>query len=139
MERCPVIGLEQTPDRKWIVKTEHGTLYADRVINCGGLWGQQVARMAGVFMPAAVIQHQYVITETVDEVADYLKKEGKQLPVLRSLEGSYYLRQERDGLLVGPYEGRDVMLLQDEWNFAAKSNDVTNDLRHTPNPSTLSR
>jgi len=123
MERCPVIGLEQTPDRKWIVKTEHGTLYADRVINCGGLWGQQVARMAGVFMPAAVIQHQYVITETVPEVADYLKKEGKQLPVLRSLEGSYYLRQERDGLLVGPYEGRDVMLLQDEWNFAAKSND----------------
>jgi len=125
VERCPVVGLEQTPDRKWIVKTEQGTIKADKVINCAGLWGHKVARMAGVHMPWAVIQHQYVITETIPEVQDFLREKGQQLPVLRSLQGSYYLRQERDGLLVGPYESKEAMLLQDEWNYAANASDGT--------------
>jgi len=66
---------------------------------------------------------QYVISEDIEEVKEYKKKHGKQIPVLRSLEGSYYLRQERDGILVGPYESRDAMQLQDEWNYQPMSTD----------------
>ena len=38
-----------------------------------------------------------------------------QIPVLRHLDGSFYLRQERDGLLIGPYEGADSMVQMEEW------------------------
>lgn len=125
IERCPVIGLEQTADRKWRVQTEQGTIIANKVINCGGLWGQQVARMAGVHMPACIIQHQYVITDDIPEIEEFKKKSGQQIPVLRSLSGSYYLRQERNGILVGPYECSSAMQLQDEWNFAPEKTDGT--------------
>ena len=54
VERCPDVGLEQTPDKKWKVKTEQGTIIADRVVNAAGLWGQQVARMAGVSMSVMI-------------------------------------------------------------------------------------
>ncbi len=67
--------------------------------------------MAGIEHPTIAIHHQYVVTSTIPEVAA-LKTE---LPVLRDLEGSYYLRQERDGLLVGPYEKPHKMALQDSW------------------------
>jgi dimethylglycine dehydrogenase len=53
--------------------------------------------------PAVVIEHQYAITETLPQLAGKLG-DGERLPVLRDLAGSSYIRQERDGLLVGPYE-----------------------------------
>jgi len=39
----------------------------------------------------------------------------KEVPVIRDLDGSYYLRQERDGLLMGPYEHQDKMVLNQDW------------------------
>ena len=79
--------------------------------------------------PLAIIQHQYVISPTIPELKEYREKNGQQVPVLRSLEGSYYIRQERDGMLVGPYEPRDVMQLQDEWSKTTVCNTM-NKLRN---------
>jgi len=63
-----------------------------------------------------VLQHQYVITEPIEEVKAYHQKHGHQLPVLRDLEGTYYLRDEGDGILVGPYENEnDMQLAPPEW------------------------
>ena len=73
--------------------------------------------MAGHELPLAAIHHQYVVTSTIPEVAA-LKHE---VPVIRDLEGSYYCRQERQGLLFGPYEHPDKMRIQDEW-YSAKFN-----------------
>lgn len=67
--------------------------------------------MAGMDLPLVAIHHQYVVTSTIPEVAA-LKHE---VPVIRDLEGSYYCRQERQGLLFGPYEHRDKMKLQEDW------------------------
>lgn len=67
--------------------------------------------MAGHELPLAAIHHQYLVTSTVPEVAAL----EHEVPVIRDLEGSYYCRQERKGLLVGPYEHPDKMRLQDEW------------------------
>lgn len=67
--------------------------------------------MIGLEHPLIPVHHQYVVTGTVPEV----KALKKELPVLRDLEGSYYLRQERDGLLFGPYERQEKMKLQDSW------------------------
>ena len=44
-----------------------------------------------------------------------MKELKREIPVLRDLEESYYLRMERDGLLVGPYEEQSKMRTVDEW------------------------
>ena len=56
--------------------------------------------MCGMNLPLVPMEHQYLVTKSIPEV-QALKRE---IPVLRDLEGSYYLRMERDGLLIGPYE-----------------------------------
>ncbi|XP_077988921.1 dimethylglycine dehydrogenase, mitochondrial-like [Glandiceps talaboti] len=110
-QNSPVTGLKQTSDGKWEVDTQHGTIKANRVINASGFWAQEVGRMMGVELPLIPVHHQYVITSTIPEV----KALEKELPVIRDLEGSYYLRQERTGLLIGPYESGEKMKLQDSW------------------------
>ena len=76
-----------------------------------GFWGREVGKLAGADHPLIPIHHQYLVTTTIPEV-QALKKE---MPVIRDLEGSYYIRQERSGLLVGPYEKGHKMKMQDEW------------------------
>ncbi|XP_072038740.1 dimethylglycine dehydrogenase, mitochondrial-like [Amphiura filiformis] len=110
-QKSPVISLKQRADDTWDVETEQGTIHAKRIINAGGFWCQEIGRQAGIEHPMIAIHHQYAVTSTIPEVAA-LKSE---LPVVRDLEGSYYLRQERDGLLVGPYEKPHRMRLQDSW------------------------
>lgn len=67
--------------------------------------------MLGLKHPTVPAHHQYVVTATIPEV----KALKKELAVIRDLEGSYYLRQERDGLLFGPYEKVERMRIQDSW------------------------
>ncbi|XP_054540246.2 dimethylglycine dehydrogenase, mitochondrial isoform X4 [Pan troglodytes] len=84
----------------------HGWIYLAR-----RFWAREVGKMIGLEHPLIPVQHQYVVTSTIPEV----KALKRELPVLRDLEGSYYLRQERDGLLFGPYESQEKMKVQDSW------------------------
>uniref|UniRef100_UPI0037E72A67 dimethylglycine dehydrogenase, mitochondrial n=1 Tax=Semicossyphus pulcher TaxID=241346 RepID=UPI0037E72A67 len=108
---APVTGLNPTADGKWDVQTPHGTIRANRIVNATGFWAREVGQMIGFDHPTIPVHHQYVVTATVPEV----KALKKELAVIRDLEGSYYLRQERDGLLFGPYEKMEKMVLQDSW------------------------
>jgi len=120
-EHTEVVGLRCLPDGSWEVEVrpssgEPHVVRARRVVNCAGLWAERIGNFAGVHTPAVVLQHQYVITEAVPEVKAYHEQHGHQLPVLRDLEGSYYLRDEGDGILIGPYENEHVMQLAPaEW------------------------
>uniref|UniRef100_A0A3Q3IK59 Dimethylglycine dehydrogenase n=1 Tax=Monopterus albus TaxID=43700 RepID=A0A3Q3IK59_MONAL len=109
--RAPVTALSPTADGKWDVQTPHGTVRANRIVNATGFWAREVGKMIGFEHPTIPVHHQYVVTATVPEV----KALKKELAVIRDLESSYYLRQERDGLLFGPYEREDKMVLQDSW------------------------
>ncbi|PWA26835.1 hypothetical protein CCH79_00001166 [Gambusia affinis] len=108
---APVTGLRPTADGKWDIQTPHGTIRANRIVNTAGFWAREVGQMIGFQHPTIPVHHQYVVTATVPEV----KALKKELAVIRDLEGSYYLRQERDGLLFGPYEKMEKMVLQDSW------------------------
>ncbi len=77
-----------------------------------GFWAKEVAEKHGLFLPLVPIHHQYLVTKSVPDVQKELNQE---LPVLRDLDGSYYLRQERDGLLIGPYESPESMKLSEDW------------------------
>ncbi len=95
-----VVELNRRHDGAWDVVTEHGTVIAEHVVNAGGLWAKQVGLMAGVDLPVSPMEHHYLLTDTVPEVAAL----GRELPLTVDLEGFTYLRQEGQGVLLGIYE-----------------------------------
>ncbi|WP_164660606.1 FAD-dependent oxidoreductase [Tropicibacter sp. Alg240-R139] len=97
---CPVIGTEQQADGSWIVRTDKGDIHTQWVVNASGLWGREVAALAGLELPLQPTEHQYFVTETIDEVANL----GRRLPSIADRDGEYYFRQEGNGLLIGAYE-----------------------------------
>jgi dimethylglycine dehydrogenase len=99
----PVTATIQQPDGSWIVETPKGNVHTQWVVNAAGLWGREVARMAGFELPLQPTEHQYFVTESIAEIADL----GRRLPSVADRDGEYYLRQEGNGLLVGAYE-RDM-------------------------------
>ncbi|KAK4816420.1 hypothetical protein QYF61_016856 [Mycteria americana] len=106
-----VTNLNSRSDGTWEVETPLGRIRAKRVVNTAGFWAREIGKMIGLQHPLIPVHHQYVVTSTIPEV----KALKTELPVIRDLEGSYYLRQERDGLLFGPYESEEKMKLQDSW------------------------
>lgn len=105
----PVTATEPQPDGTWIVRTPKGDIRTDWVINAAGLWGREVAALAGLTLPLQPTEHQYFVTETIAEI-DAL---DRRLPSVADRDGEYYLRQEGKGLLVGAYE-RDMRFWAEE-------------------------
>lgn len=96
----PATATEPQPDGSWIVRTPRGDIHTQWVVNAAGLWGREVAAMAGIELPLIPTEHQYFVTETIPEIAAL----GRRLPSVADRDGEYYLRQEGLGLLVGAYE-----------------------------------
>ena len=99
----PATATEAQLDGSWIVRTPKGDIKTQWVVNAAGLWGREVARLAGLELPLQPTEHQYFVTETIAEI-DAMER---RLPSVADRDGEYYLRQEGQGLLVGAYE-RDV-------------------------------
>src|SRR5215469_4265653 len=97
-----VVELHPRSGGGWTVVTEQGTITAEHVVNAGGLWAKQVGMMAGIDLPVTPMEHHYLVTETVPEVAAL----GRELPLTVDMEGFTYLRQEHQGVLLGIYETR---------------------------------
>ena len=83
--------------------TTHGTVRAEHVVNAGGLWAREVGRMVGLELPVLAMEHQYLITEDLPELAGQ-----KELLHCIDFEGEIYMRQERGGMLLGTYERAGV-------------------------------
>ncbi len=96
---CPVTGVQRIND-EWMIKTDIGEIRCQYVVNAAGYRGDEIGKMFGRNVPCVSLAHQYLITESIDELT---RMDGK-LPLLRDPDSSYYLRQEKDGLLLGPYE-----------------------------------
>ena len=102
--RNRVIELTQDSDGMWNVVTEQGTVKAEHVVNCGGLWAREVGRMVGLELPLLAMEHMYLLTEDIPEVVEYNKSTGKELIGVIDFKGEIYTRQERNGILLGTYE-----------------------------------
>ena len=94
-----VTALAQKPNGEWLVTTDKGDVVAEVVVNAAGYRAGEIMAMVGRHLPIAVMSHQYLVTEDVPE----LKNRSEHLPLLRDPDTSYYLRQERDGFILGPY------------------------------------
>ena len=98
--RNRVMDIKLLPNGEWRVFTENGNIDCQHVVNAAGSYCDVVAGWTGHIAPIANMLHQYVITEPVQELID-LKLE---LPVVRDPYSHAYLREETNGVLVGPYE-----------------------------------
>ncbi|WP_420004281.1 GcvT family protein [Arenibacterium sp. LLYu02] len=104
---CPATGVTQTDDG-WIVHTEKGDIACDYVVNAAGYYAQRVGEWfkpyGGRTVPMMVMSHQYLLSEEIPEIEAHTKATGRKLPLLRDVDVSYYLRQEKHGFNLGPYE-----------------------------------
>ncbi len=96
----PVIETRPTKGGGWLVVTPQGSIEAEYVVNAGGLWAREVAALAGVRLPVVPMEHQYIVTNEIAEVAAL----DREIPMTIDFEGESYLRQEGKGLLIGTYE-----------------------------------
>ncbi|UWQ24552.1 FAD-dependent oxidoreductase [Leisingera aquaemixtae] len=105
---CPATGVTQKEDKTWIVHTDKGDIACDYVVNAAGYYAQRVGEwfkpFGGRTVPMMVMSHQYLLTEQIPEIEEHTKKTGKKLPLIRDVDVSYYLRQEKNGYNLGPYE-----------------------------------
>ena len=93
---------------EWVVETEKGEIRCEYVVNAAGYYAQRVGEWfkpyGGRTVPMMVMSHQYMLTDEIPELEAWSREQGHKLPLLRDVDSSYYLRQEKYGLNLGPYE-----------------------------------
>jgi len=97
---CPVIATTQRADGSWDVVTESGTVHAEYLVNAAGLWGREVASLAGTHLPLMPVEHHYLVTDNMPEIESL----DFEIPQINDNEVGVYARQEGLGLLLGAYE-----------------------------------
>jgi 4-methylaminobutanoate oxidase (formaldehyde-forming) len=95
-----VTGIEKSPGGEITrVKTDHGEIKTEIVINAAGQWAPQIGAMVGVNHPIVPIMHQYLMTKPIP---------GSELPhetpVVRDPDNLVYIREEVRGFMVGGFE-----------------------------------
>ena len=100
----PVRAIERDASGAWAVHTDRDTVRCRHVVNAAGAWCREIGAMMGAELPVAPMLHQYLVTAVVPEIAARAAAGEPELPIIRDPEESWYLRQERDGFILGPYE-----------------------------------
>ncbi|HEX7471460.1 MAG TPA: FAD-dependent oxidoreductase [Candidatus Limnocylindrales bacterium] len=118
-----VTGLTQRADGTWDVLIDGGAaVHAEHVVNAGGLWAREVGRMVGIELPVLAMEHHYLVTEDMPEVAANRARSGREMPMALDFGGEIYIRQEGGGMLLGTYEQRPVPWSPTvtPWDFGAQ-------------------
>jgi glycine cleavage system aminomethyltransferase T/glycine/D-amino acid oxidase-like deaminating enzyme len=97
IEGLPVTGIDHVDGRVTGVTTSRGSIEAEYVINCAGMWARQVGAMAGVAVPLQACEHAYLISEPFEGVSP-------DLPIFEDPGRYAYYREETGGLMVGLFE-----------------------------------
>lgn len=100
---CPVTAVRREGG-EWLLTTPKGEVRCEYVVNAAGYYAAEVGRMFGRRVPMMVMSHQYLLFDTIPELARWSQEVGHKLPLLRDVDSSYYLRQEKYGFNLGPYE-----------------------------------
>ncbi len=83
---------------------EKSVITAEHVVTATGNHAQRTARLLGIKTPAIPVEHQFIVTEPDPELLAYRKAGGAEHPVLRDADAKWYVREERGGWILGPYE-----------------------------------
>ncbi|KPQ07899.1 MAG: dimethylglycine dehydrogenase [Rhodobacteraceae bacterium HLUCCA12] len=77
---------------------------AEHVVTATGNHAQRTARLLGIKIPAIPVEHQYIVTEPDPALQAWRKAGNPEHPVLRDADAKWYVREERGGWILGPYE-----------------------------------
>ena len=100
---CPATGARREGE-EWVISTPQGEIRCEKVVNAAGYYAREVGKWFGRDVPMMVMSHQYILFEEIPELAAWSREAGHKLPLLRDVDSSYYLRQEKTGMNLGPYE-----------------------------------
>jgi dimethylglycine dehydrogenase len=103
-EHTRVTALSLRSNGTWDVVTPAGTVNAEHVVNAGGLWAREIGRMVGLELPVLAMEHMYLVTDDMPEVMEYNRAHGRELPHAIDFKAEIYMRQERNGIVLGTYE-----------------------------------
>ncbi len=99
-EQVKVTGITKDGRRathvQWESNGETGEIATEHVVNCGGMWGHEVGRMAGVSVPLQACEHFYIVTEAIEGLS--------QMPVLRVPDECAYYKEDAGKMLLGAFE-----------------------------------
>lgn len=96
-ENIRVGSIAQTNGYATGVTTNKGPMTAEVVVNCAGMWGREVGRMAGVALPLQACEHFYIVSEASSEVP-------RNLPVLRVPDECAYYKEDAGKIMLGAFE-----------------------------------
>ncbi len=93
--------IERKATGHWRIETDTDEIYeCEIIVNAAGFWANDVAKMIGARLPITNMEHQYIVTDSLQEIEQF----DGELPMIRDTDSQYYMRQEGDGLLFGPWE-----------------------------------
>ena len=100
-----VTDINLRPSGEWEVVTDNGNMVCEHVVNAAGCYARKVSQMVGSDVPVCNTEHQYFITEPIQEFID----RDVEIPVMRDPSASAYYRQEQTSALIGIYETREAI------------------------------
>jgi glycine cleavage system T protein len=103
---------EVAAGRVQAVVTPHGRVVSEKVLVCAGIWGPRIGRMAGVPIPLTPVEHQYVRTGPIPELAVETREVAH--PILRHQDKSMYFRQHADCYGIGSYQHEPLLVEPDD-------------------------
>jgi dimethylglycine dehydrogenase len=118
-----ITALKQERDGRWRATTDKGDeIVAENIVNAAGYRAGEIMALIGRKLPIMSMSHQYLVTEDSPQLV------GAKLPLLRDPDVSYYLRQERAGFILGPYEGQATPIWEEnapeDYAFKLESDDL---------------
>jgi len=99
-----VLAMRQRNSGDWQVDTSQGTIISEHVVCATGFYARQTAQMVGLDIPCIPVLHQFLVTDAIEELQQRKAEGFPELPVLREDRTLFYLREERQGLILGPYD-----------------------------------
>ncbi len=99
-----VDGIERTAAGEWRVRTAKGDITCEHVVTASGNYARRTGAMVGLEIPVMPVEHQYIVTESHPDLVARHQQGLPEMGVLRESDGSWYLREENQGFILGPYE-----------------------------------
>ncbi len=99
-----VTGIARRPGGDWQVATDRSAIVCEHVVSCTGSFARRTGAMVGLDVPVQPVEHQFIVTEAHPEIQARRRAGLPEMGVLRDSDGSWYMREEAGGLLLGPYE-----------------------------------
>ena len=99
-----VEGIDRTAGGEWRVRTAKGDITCEHVVTASGNYARRTGAMVGLDIPVMPVEHQYIVTESHPDLVARHEQGLPEMGVLRESDGSWYLREENQGFILGPYE-----------------------------------